>query len=170
MSDQRSTPIAGHRFRPASNGIRALMVLALAAVFTATFALPASASDRWFTVEIIVFDDLQDEGLHAEIWPADPGEPSLQGAIELAHIARGRVRRYAPRVPARESFRTVLSPRSGTGSRAHRATARSCTRGGDCRVSPVAPRARRTSARISAAVGRTPRKLTAPNARRCTEP
>ena len=89
MSDQRSTPIAGHRFRPASNGIRALVVLALAAVFTAAFALPASASDRWFTVEIIVFDDLQDEGLHAEIWPADPGEPSLQGAIELAHSPEG---------------------------------------------------------------------------------
>ena len=89
MSDQRSTPTAGHRFRSASNGIHALMVLALAAVFTAAFALPASASDRWFTVEIIVFDDLQVEGLHAEIWPADPGEPSLQGAIELAHSPAG---------------------------------------------------------------------------------
>jgi len=89
MSDQRSTPTAGHRFRPASDGIHALMVLALAAVFTAAFALPASASDRWFTVEIIVFDDLRDEGLHAEIWPADPGEPSLQDAIELAHSPEG---------------------------------------------------------------------------------
>lgn len=89
MSDQCSTPTAGHRFRPASIGIRALTVLALAAVFAAVFAMPAGASDRWFTVEIIVFDDLQDEGLDAELWPADPGEPSLQGAIELVHSHEG---------------------------------------------------------------------------------
>ena len=85
MSNQRSTPTAGHRFHHASNGIRALTVL----VFAAVFAMPADASDRWFTVEIIVFDDLQDEGLHAELWPADPGEPSLQGAIELAPSHEG---------------------------------------------------------------------------------
>ena len=52
-------------------------------------AAPTGASARWFTVEIIVFDDLNDEGLHAEHWPADPGEPPLRDAIELTHPHEG---------------------------------------------------------------------------------
>ena len=52
-------------------------------------AAPTGASARWFTVEIIVFDDLNDEGLHAEHWPADPGEPTLRDAIELTHPHEG---------------------------------------------------------------------------------
>ena len=62
------------------------MVLALTVMFAAMLAIPASASERWFTVEIIIFDDLQSEGLHAEHWPADPGEPSLDGAVELTPL------------------------------------------------------------------------------------
>ena len=85
MSELRSTPVAARLCRPPSAGAVPLAVLALAAVLAVTFAVPARASDRWFTIEIVVFDDLRDEGLHVEHWPADPGEPSLQDAIELTH-------------------------------------------------------------------------------------
>ena len=92
-SEQRSTPAAGETSRPASVGTRSVTVHALAAIFAAMVAamvaIPAGASDRWFTIEIIVFDDLQDESLHAEHWPADPGEPSLQGAVELTRSLGG---------------------------------------------------------------------------------
>ena len=90
MLEQRPTraPIS-HRFTAADADLtasalaRPLSVLALAAMLAATFAMPAGASDRWFTAEIIVFDDLRNEGLRAEHWPADPGEPSLRNAVEL---------------------------------------------------------------------------------------
>ena len=87
MSGRRSTTMTDATVRPAPTGARRLAVLALTAVFAAMLAIPAGASDRWFTVEIIVFDDLKDENLDAEHWPADPGEPSLQDAVELT---RGR--------------------------------------------------------------------------------
>ena len=83
MSEQRPTLAATGLFRAVPAFARPLTVLALAAMLAATFAMPAGASDRWFTVEIIVFDDLRNEGLHAEHWPTDPGEPSLRDAVEL---------------------------------------------------------------------------------------
>ena len=63
---------------------RVASILALATILAAGAALPAGAADRWFMVEIVVFDDLRNEALHDEQWPVDPGEPSLGGAIELA--------------------------------------------------------------------------------------
>ena len=87
--EPRSAAATDDPRQPASAGAHAFAVLALAAVFTATFAIPARASDRWFTVEIIVFDDLKDENLEAEHWPADPGKPSLQGATELTRPLGG---------------------------------------------------------------------------------
>lgn len=82
MSEQRTIPTTGEIFRSASAGARRLTVLALTTVFAAMLAIPSGASARWFTVEIIVFDDLKDESLDAEHWPADPGEPPLQDAVE----------------------------------------------------------------------------------------
>ena len=55
----------------------------MAFTLAATFAWPAGADNRWFTVEIIVFDNLDDEGLHAEHWPEDPGEPLLGDTVGL---------------------------------------------------------------------------------------
>ena len=55
------------------------MLVAFAAMLCAT----ADASARWFTVEIIVFDDPESRALRDEHWPPDPGEPSLEGAVEL---------------------------------------------------------------------------------------
>ena len=83
MPEQRSTPTARIRCREPSAPARDL---ALAGIVAAALALPADASARWFTAEIIVFDDLRSEGLHAEHWPADPGEPSLRNAIELTRL------------------------------------------------------------------------------------
>ena len=79
MSEQR--PAAAARVPS-----RAAPALALVAILGAALALPAGAADRWFTVEIIVFDDLRSDNLHAEHWPADPGKPSLANAIELTHL------------------------------------------------------------------------------------
>ena len=79
--DPRPQPRAGEQC--------GLKVLVLAATFAAMLALPAVASARWLTVEIVVFDDLYGEGLHDEHWPADPGEPSLEGAVEIVHSPGG---------------------------------------------------------------------------------
>ena len=83
MSEQRPSLATTGLFRAAPAFIRPLTVLALAVMLAVTFATPAAASDRWFTVEIIVFGDLRNERLHAEHWPEDPGEPSLDDAVEL---------------------------------------------------------------------------------------
>lgn len=79
--DPRPQPRAGERC-----GLKAL---ALAATFAAMLAIPAVASARWLTVEIVVFDDLHGEGLHDEHWPADPGEPSIEDAVEIVHSPGG---------------------------------------------------------------------------------
>ena len=85
MSEQCSTRAAAGLFHATPTAVHPLAVLAFASMLAATFAMPAGASDRWFTVEIIVFDDLRDEGLHAEHWPVDPGEPFLGNAVALTH-------------------------------------------------------------------------------------
>ena len=89
MDEQRATTASGGVFRPAWAGVRSHVTLAIAAVFAMMFAMPSSASDRWFTVEIIVFDDLRNDGLDAEHWPADPGEPSLHNTVELTDWPAG---------------------------------------------------------------------------------
>ena len=83
MSEQRPTAVAAVPSRKASALARSLV---LAAIVATAFALPAGAAERWFTVEIIVFEDLRSDNLHAEHWPPDPGEPSLVNAIELTHL------------------------------------------------------------------------------------
>jgi len=77
MPEERSTRSAEIPNRMASP-------LALAAILAVALALPTGASARWFTAEIIVFDDLRREGIHAEHWPAEPGTPPLRNPIDLA--------------------------------------------------------------------------------------
>lgn len=70
---------------PAATGASRLvpgMPLATLAL-TAMLACTADAAQQWFTVEIVVFDDPRSLALHDEHWPPDPGEPSLEGAVEL---------------------------------------------------------------------------------------
>lgn len=83
MSEQRPTRAAAAPYRNASALARSL---ALASILVAVFAFPAGAAQRWFTVEIIVFEDLRSDNLHAENWPPDPGEASLANAIELTRL------------------------------------------------------------------------------------
>ena len=83
MPDQWPAAAASEKRRHESPKATRLTTPTLAATFVAMLAVAADASARWFTVEIVVFDDLQGEGLHAEHWPADPGEPSPEGAFEL---------------------------------------------------------------------------------------
>ena len=95
IPEQRSTAAGGQKCGAVSASAGRLVVLALAAVLaTAILAPPAGAAERWYTVEIIVFDDLRNEGLQAEHWPADPGEPSLQGAVELGGGPEGTGRAF----------------------------------------------------------------------------
>ena len=89
-SERRSATAAGAPRRPAPRrpapaGAHPLAMLALAITFTAVLAIPTGASARSFVIEIIVFDDPSGDGLHAEHWPADPGKPPLQDAVELVH-------------------------------------------------------------------------------------
>ena len=88
-SKRRSATAAGAPRRPAPAGAHPLAMLALAITFTAVLAIPTGASARAFVVEIIVFDDPSGDGLHAEHWPADPGKPPLQDAVELVHSREG---------------------------------------------------------------------------------
>ena len=54
-------------------------------IVTACMLLSAAvpAQDRWFQVEIIVFQRLSDADLSAESWPPDPGRPSIDESIQL---------------------------------------------------------------------------------------
>ena len=79
---------------------RLAVVLAatLAATPIAWISAPVFAAERWFAVELIVFDDLEGDGIHAEVWPADPGEPPVNDAVELANSTReGRALKLTPR-------------------------------------------------------------------------
>ncbi|MDX1513929.1 MAG: CsiV family protein [Gammaproteobacteria bacterium] len=58
--------------------IRALLI------FAALVCGPsAGAQERWFQVEVIVFERLDDGGLSAESWLPDPGRPPVEDSIRL---------------------------------------------------------------------------------------
>jgi len=104
MPEERST-------RPATVPDRMASLLALAVILVGALALPTGASARWFTAEIIVFDDLRREGIHAEHWPAEPGAPPLRNAIDLASrsgdASGGAARAYRPVAPSQLRLRGV---------------------------------------------------------------
>ena len=79
------TPAAGSPRLVPEAPLAAFVAFAL----TAMLACTADAAQQWYTVEIIVFDVPGNEGLHAEHWPADPGEPSLEGAVGLTPAFEG---------------------------------------------------------------------------------
>ncbi len=56
----------------------AALLIVLAAVWTA----PATAQD-WYTVEVIVFEHRADASSQGEVWPRDPGMPTLDGATPV---------------------------------------------------------------------------------------
>lgn len=51
--------------------------------FLATLSFSASAQDKWYQVEVIVFERLDEEGLLAESWRPDPGQPPIDQSIRL---------------------------------------------------------------------------------------
>ena len=76
--------IGGRRLAPRAPPAPGTPFAALAVfVLTTMLGGAADAAQQWYVVEIIVFDTPGNEGLHAEHWPADPGEPSLEGAVAL---------------------------------------------------------------------------------------
>ena len=112
VHDGMTTGRSARQHPSAATGGRGLATLAAAAavIAGAIFTIPAGASERWFTVEIIVFDDLREEALHAEHWPQEPGEPSLEGAVELTrrHEGDDAAARHAFRLVSRSGL--VLEP------------------------------------------------------------
>ncbi len=63
---------------------RALPALLLSALALPVFAQnPEQKPDRWYEVEIIVFENLNVDADDSEYWPADTGQPDMTGAIEL---------------------------------------------------------------------------------------
>ncbi len=50
-------------------------------------SISAPAQDRWFQIEIIVFERLDDDGVWAETWSPDPGRPPVDESINLIAAA-----------------------------------------------------------------------------------
>lgn len=50
-------------------------------------SISAPAQDRWFQVEIIVFERLDEDGVWAEAWQPDPGRPPVDESINLLAAA-----------------------------------------------------------------------------------
>ena len=61
-----------------------LVALALA---VGTVSEGRGADEDWYTVELIVFERIDDAHLHDELWPAAPGRPPIGESIELADAA-----------------------------------------------------------------------------------
>ncbi len=57
---------------------------ALAACLAASWAVNAQTDEEpWYTVELIVFEQLDSTGLFGERWPLDPGRPAIEEALVL---------------------------------------------------------------------------------------
>ena len=89
MDGEYANMATGDASRPVWRGGRFRATLAIAAVFATMLAMPASASGRWFAIEVIVFEDLRSDGFDAERWPVDPGKPSLHNTVELTDWPAG---------------------------------------------------------------------------------
>jgi hypothetical protein len=61
----------------------AAAVAALAFALT-SLAVLAQGQDAWYTIELIVFEQIESTGLPSERWPLDPGRPPVDEAIQLA--------------------------------------------------------------------------------------
>ncbi|NIR29452.1 MAG: hypothetical protein GWN84_09115 [Gammaproteobacteria bacterium] len=64
-------------------------LLSLLALTGAAAAQEASGEEepKWFTVEAVIFERTDPEGLKTEQWVAHPGEPELGGTVELSDTA-----------------------------------------------------------------------------------
>lgn len=65
--------------------IRTTLSLTRILMVTACMLLSAAApaQDKWFQVEVIVFQRLDGNALSAESWPPDPGRPPIDESIQL---------------------------------------------------------------------------------------
>ena len=63
----------------------------LVGVLTALLLSVASTVDAqtWYTVEVLIFQHLSDDGLYEEHWPREPGRPAIEGAVRLSLDAVG---------------------------------------------------------------------------------
>lgn len=59
------------------------VVIHLVAAFGLLAGPTAYAETSWYTIELIVFQDLRADGLHAEGWPTEPDRPTEARYVEL---------------------------------------------------------------------------------------
>jgi hypothetical protein len=60
-----------------------LIVSTLALLALAGTASAQDEEPKWYTVEVVIFENLNPDALLSEQWSSDPGKPALTGAIEL---------------------------------------------------------------------------------------
>ena len=65
---------------------RALKTLLLIFIIHPAWAQTQEQEERWYEVEIILFEQLNPMALESEAWPLDITEPDLEGSIELLHV------------------------------------------------------------------------------------
>jgi len=61
------------------------LLVTLATALSPLPVLAQAQQERWYEVEIILFEQLNPMAQESESWPQDPGHPNLEGAIELHH-------------------------------------------------------------------------------------
>lgn len=71
-----------------------------------SLALTANADD-FYKVEVIVFQHLDPAAVGAEAWPAQPGTPALDQALELSALASAPAAVAAAQAPARAGWRAL---------------------------------------------------------------
>lgn len=73
-------------------------------------AVVAAARADEIKVELIVFENLDPSAIQAEIWPANPGAPALDNAIELAAAGKTSSAAVTGNSPTSEKFWRLLLP------------------------------------------------------------
>ena len=63
------------RIRKTTVGMLAILIMILARL--------GEAQTTWYTVELIVFQHLSNDGLYSERWPLEAGRPTIETAIQL---------------------------------------------------------------------------------------
>jgi len=59
------------------------LLLSLLLGMAANFAIAADDEERWYEIEIIIFENPDQAGVSSEVWPNNPGLPNFENTIEL---------------------------------------------------------------------------------------
>jgi len=62
---------------------RSLLILLLGLSVNSPAATSNNEDERWYEIEIIIFENLDQAGMSTESWPKNPGMPNFENVIEL---------------------------------------------------------------------------------------